>query len=56
MKAVKRVKWSTGTTSQLKLAKIDTMRSSSVINTDEYVEIDELGDGELFGDFALLNE
>lgn len=23
---------------------------------EEYVEIDELGDGELFGDFALLNE
>lgn len=23
---------------------------------DEYVEIDELGDGEIFGDFALLNE
>jgi hypothetical protein len=23
---------------------------------DEYVEIDELGDGEIFGDYALLNE
>ncbi len=29
---------------------------TSLINLDDFVEIDELGDGEIFGDYALLNE
>ncbi len=31
-------------------------KSNTLNNGDEYIEIDELGDGEIFGDYAVLNE
>jgi cAMP-dependent protein kinase regulator len=55
VKAVKRVKWLIEMSLSLKSISNDRAKTLKPLE-EEYVEIDELGDGELFGDFALLNE
>ncbi|CAD8098485.1 unnamed protein product [Paramecium sonneborni] len=55
VKAIKKIKWNLEDYPS-SLIRGQTTSSTDLFNQDVYFEIDELGDGEIFGDFALLNE
>ena len=55
VKAIKKIKWSLENY-PTSLIRGETTSSNDLFNQDVYFEIDELGDGDIFGDFGLLNE
>ncbi|CAD8181144.1 unnamed protein product [Paramecium octaurelia] len=55
VKAIKKIKWNLEDYPS-SLIRGQTTSSTDLFSQDVYFEIDELGDGEIFGDFALLNE